>query len=288
MNDISWLGCSFALMAALAWGCGDFTGGIATKKTPSHYFVLSLSALSGALLLFLLAVLRQESFPSSVSLFWAAAAGAWGTIGLGFLYRGLSQGSAAVIAPISAVVSAAIPVIYHIVLSGVPPTLMRQVGIACAIMGIWLLAPGSENTSTIKHNFTDRKPIFMGIFSGIGFGGFYIFLSLIEPGSIFIPLVVARGSAFIVSGLIFLYLGEFIPGKITLGWAILAGLIDGLGNLFFLLAKNLLRLDLAVVLSSLYPAITVILASVLLKQNVRNRQKLGVILCLFSIGMILV
>src|SRR5574341_2520484 len=101
------LGVLAALTSALIWGSGDFAGGMAARRI-NQFQALATAALSGLLILAGLAAARGEALPSPASIAWACAAGIGGAVGIAALYRGLSIGNAAVVAPTSAVVGAAL------------------------------------------------------------------------------------------------------------------------------------------------------------------------------------
>ena len=126
------LGILLALISAMVWGSGDFVGGAATRR--SHQFqVLALSALSGIVLLTLLAWLF-ETVPSRANAAWAAAAGLAGAIGIASLYHGLAVGGAAMVAPVAAVVTAAIPAVYT-AFAVAPPSAWQLAGFLAAVAG---------------------------------------------------------------------------------------------------------------------------------------------------------
>src|SRR5688500_4548368 len=135
-------------MSAIVWGSGDFSGGVATRRS-GQLEVLALSALSGIAMLVVCAWLSHESLPAGASLGWAAAAGLTGAIGLACLYRGLAEGHAAMVAPTAAVVTAVLPALFSAVTSGLPKPL-QIAGFIVAGIGIWLVAraPGPRAAAT--------------------------------------------------------------------------------------------------------------------------------------------
>jgi drug/metabolite transporter (DMT)-like permease len=123
--------------------------------------------------------------------------------------------------------------------------------------------------------------------AGIGFGGFLIFLGLVDPGKIFTPLIVSRCMTLCV-GLLLIKLNRLpLPALSSNPTALLAGVLDAGGNLFYVLARQYTRLDIAALLSSLYPASTVILAGLILKEKISFRQGVGVGVCLAAIVLIM-
>lgn len=265
-----------ALTSASVWGGGDFTGGLASRR--SHPFiVLALSAFSGIGVLLLGAVLRQEGWPSAPSLMWAMLGGVSGAVGITSLYRALSMGQAAMVAPTTAVISALLPVLFTIFREGLPnPT--RLIGFGLALLGIGLVSQSSGSNHRLA------LPV-LGLagLAGLGFGGFFIFMGQVEQGFVFTPLVVAR--CFTLATALLLLWGTRLPLPSLKAnpTALLAGLLDAGGNVFYLLAKQFTRLDIAAVLSSLYPATTVLLAYLILKEKITPTQWLGVLICLSAV-----
>ncbi len=273
------MGILLALVSAIIWGSGDFTGGYATRRS-SQYQVLTLSALSGLVVLSAAALLIQESFPSLRSTIWAMLAGISGAVGIAALYRALSTGHAARVAPVTGVIDTALPVLYGILSAGWP-TPMRLLGFGLALLGIWFVSAGRD-----AKDGAARQELLLACLAGVGFGGFLIFLGLVEQGKIFTPLIVARVFT-LCTGLVLIQHSRLpLPALHTNPPALLAGLLDAGGNLFYILAKQYTRLDTAAVLSSLYPAFTVLLAGLILKEKVSFTQLLGLALCLAAISLI--
>jgi drug/metabolite transporter (DMT)-like permease len=273
------LGILMAFTSALVWGSADFTGGLATRRR-DQYQVLVLSALSGLSILVIAALIFRESFPSWNGTFWAAMAGLTGTVGIAALYKGLSIGESAVVAPTSAVIGAGLPVAFGFLTQGLPDPL-RLVGFVLAFAGIWIVS----QTSTEKTG-DHRKGFLLACLSGLGFAGFMIGMSRVDSGKVFTPLIVAR-SVVVLGSWALLRLNKTSFPTVRSNWImVLAGVLDAGGNIFFMLAKHFTRLDTAVVLSSLYPAATVILTGFILKEHISLKQWGGVIVCLAAIVLI--
>ncbi len=128
----------------------------------------------------------------------------------------------------------------------------------------------------------------MGVISGIGFGLYFIFISQVPSGYVFFPLSVMRLAEFLVAVIMLLWRRQSVPGPLHSPLSLLVGVLDAGGNSFYLLAKGFTRLDVAVVLASLYPAVTVLLAYFILKQKAGRGQWAGVALCLAAIALITV
>jgi drug/metabolite transporter (DMT)-like permease len=281
MPSTDLIGILLALTSAVIWGGGDFSGGFATRRS-SPFQVLALSALSGIAGLVVFAVLRGERLPSTGSALWAGLAGAAGALGLVCLYRALSFGQSASVAPTAGVVGASLPVVFSIFTSGLPAA-SRLAGFGLAFAGIWLVSQG-----TALGGAKSRQTFWLACLAGLGFGAFFIFIAQAEPDLVFTTLIVARSGTFLVALALLWVKGQKMISPSANPVALLSGLLDAGGNVFFVLAKQFTRLDVAAVLSSMYPASTVILSYFLFKETISPRQWLGVALCLGAIGLITV
>jgi drug/metabolite transporter (DMT)-like permease len=273
------LGPLSGILSAVSWGSGDFAGGLATRKI-SPFQALFLAALSGMVVLLACAFAWGESLPSQSDALWAAAGGIGGAVGILALYRGLSLGNAALVAPATAVTATLLPVLYQL-LRRDPPSAGQMAGFAIALLGIALAAQTTEAQHPRKW-----EGLWLALLAGCGFGGFFVLVGQVSPGALFAPLVVARGAALGLSLLLLPLRGERLPALQGTPLGLLAGLLDAGGNIFYLLAAQLTRLDVAAVLSSLYPAATVILAGTLAHEAINRRQWAGVTLCLLAVVLI--
>ena len=273
------IGIMLAISSALVWGGGDFTGGMSTRRH-NQYVVLLLSALSGLVVLAAAALFWRESLPDWKGIFWSVLAGFGGILGISSLYKGLSVGRSAVVAPTSAVIGAALPVAFGLLTQGLPQ-LSRLIGFGLAFIGIWIVSQSSDGKGG-----ESRKGLVLGCLAGLGFSGFFIFISRVGGNFVFTPLIIAR-IVVAIGAAILLRVNN--PGilRSSFNWiSLLAGIMDAGGNVFFLLAKQFTRLDMAVVISSLYPAGTVLLAGLILKEKISLKQWAGVLVCLAAIVLI--
>jgi drug/metabolite transporter (DMT)-like permease len=274
----SFLGIIFGLLSALVWGTGDFAGGYAARKQ-SQYQVLALSALSGLVFMVVTTLIFRETFPSTRGIIFSILGGLCGALGIAAFYRSLAIGNAAVVAPTASVIGTALPVLISTVLEGFPSQL-KLAGFALAIFGIWLISSQTSDHPAGKDGFA------LAILAGVGFAGFLIFLGNVEHGKVFTPLLIARSIA-LFTGLILVLINRLsMPGLTSNPPALICGVLDVGGNLFYVLARQYTRLDVAAVLSSLGPAVTVIITTLVLKETVSRRQWIGVVICLVSVAMI--
>lgn len=273
------LGPIFALASAAVWGSGDFSGGYASRKT-NQFQVVALSAVSGSLVLLAAAVLWKERIPAPSSLLWAAGAGISGGVGIAGLYSALSFGNTATVAPTAGVVGAILPVLVGMATEGVPG-FRRLAGFGLAFLGIWLVSrsPGSGEGP-------QRRGFLLAVLAGVGFGGFFVSIAQVKPGEVFAPLVAARLVYLVLALALLRARGISLPSLRANPVALLAGVLDSGGNVFYLLARQLTRLDVAAVLASLYPAATMLLAYLVFKEKISATQWAGATICILAISLV--
>jgi len=269
------------LAAAASFGTGDFLGGFATRRS-SVFRVIVISQIFGLALLAGLAVSLEEPIPSGINLLFGGLAGLFGTLGLTALYIGLARGHMGIVAPVSAIVGAVLPIIIGIFLEGAPSG-GQIIGMLLGLCAIWYLASGGSAASL------HPRELGLPILAGVGFGFFFIFIDQVSETAIFWPLVTAR----IVSITMISVLIITRRQKAAAPWnpqliiiILLAGVFDAAGNILFALASSLGRLDISTTLTSLYPAGTVFLAWLILKERLAPRQWFGVAVALAALVLI--
>ena len=266
--------------SAAAWGAGDFSGGMASRKGNVFQVVL-VSQFVGGFFLLAMAVFAGETMPPVRHLVYGAFAGVFGNIGLLALYRGLSTGRMGIVAPLSAVLTALVPIGYTAFFTGLPP-MTRFTGFVFFMVAVWLLS--SADTG---FRMTGRE-LLLSCVAGAGFGLFFIFIDRANDLAIFWPLVWARVASVLFLSTVMLLAGK--PGSSSMtgiwGFIVMTGVLDALGNLLFSTAAHLGRLDVSAVLSSLYPAATVLLAWLFLREKLRRRQWMGVGAAFIALGLI--
>jgi uncharacterized membrane protein len=156
------IGIFFALSSAAVWGSGDFSGGQAARKS-HQYQVLMLAALSGMVVLTISALIRGEGLPSGRSVFWAALAGAAGALGMAALYKALSLGHTASVAPTSAITCALLPVLFGLLTAGLPKA-TQLVGFVVALIGIGLV---SRSVAAGEQSFREGMVLSFYLVSGL-------------------------------------------------------------------------------------------------------------------------
>jgi len=267
----------FSLAAVLLWGTSDFVGGYASRRTNAFLFTALVHA-SGAAFMLLIVLSRHSPPPSRASAGWALAAGLCGSISLAIFYRALAAGSMGTIAPVAAVLSAAIPAAVGMITEGLPGA-VPVIGFGLAGTGLWLISRSEDDT----------RPAGLGLalLAGIGFAGFYLCMKRAGTGSAIWIALLSRLCSFVVTGVFVLLTRNLrrVPLPL-LGLGIFAGCIDASGSALFVRASQTGRLDSVVVLSSLYPAVTVLLAWLLLKERLSRWRLVGMAAALLAVPLI--
>jgi len=270
----------FAVFSALSYGIADFSGGLASRKSA----VSAVAAWSQALgiLIALIAVpIFGASAPSMEMWLWGAAAGLSGAAGLSFLYQGLAEGRAVIVSPTAALTGAALPVLFGVI-TGERPEFITWMGVAIALPAILLLSfeRGDQRIAVLKSLRT-------GLIAGIGFSGFFILLSKTGNDSGLWPLVAARSASVPVLLLATIIRRKpLVLEKGSRRATLIAGSLDMLANIFYLLAARSGMLITAVVVTAMYPAPTVILQRIVFKEKLSALRIIGLLLALAGIALI--
>jgi uncharacterized membrane protein len=272
----------FGLGAALGWGAADFTGGLASRKT-NPYRAVFYGEIVGIVVLVLAVTIIGEPLPDLRSWMLAMLAGAVGTFGLMLLYRAMSTGLMSVAAPVSALLAAALPIVIGMFTQGFPKE-TTMLGFAFALFAVWMISQSAEGGVTdILAHLSDLK---LPLLAGIGFGSYFVIMhEAVKGGATFVPMIASRSG-----GLIFITIYMFaariswkVEDKSAWGLITLNGILDVCGNAFFVLASQTGRLDVASVLSSLFPGATVALAWIVLKERLSRNQWIGIAAALLAI-----
>ena len=277
-----------ALGSALFYGAADFTGGLTSRRAGAIPVVV-LSQFSGMVLLGLHLPLLPDASPSRNDLIWGAVAGLTGGIGVALLYRALAVGTMAVVAPTTAVCAVAIPVVVSVLL-GERPVPLAVAGIVLGVASIVLVSQQrSAETATQSTASSRRLPPGVGyaLVSGVAIGFFFLSLARTEADAGMWPLLMARVVSVALFGAIALVNRQSL--KMPAGVAALviaAGCIDMLANALYVLAARQGPLSIVVTLSSLYPASTVLLARIVLRERLSNLQVTGVVCALAAVVLI--
>jgi drug/metabolite transporter (DMT)-like permease len=266
-----------SIAAIFCWGISDFTGGYASKKMDA-FLVTLLAHAAGFTLMLSLTVLNHAPIPNRTSELWAMAAGALGGFGLALFYGALASGKMGLTAPLAAILGGAIPVGFGIAVQGFPGP-YPIAGFVLAALGIWLICRPDQSAGS--------EGLMMAVFSGLGFAGFFICISRTGNASAFWSASYSRFGSLVVVGVAMLVRRRtFKLDWKAAGMGLFAGLLDSTGTLLFILANQNGRLDKAVMLTSLYPVVTVLLARFVLKEHFSRWKAAGILAALAAVPLI--
>ena len=238
--------------------------------------VVLVSQLVGMTLAFALALVRGESAPTVPDLEWSVVAGVLGAIGITALYRGLAVGRMGVVAPITGVLAAVIPVTAGMILEGVPPPLVI-VGIVLAIAAVILV-------SRVADQGGGRSGLREALAAGVAIGLFGVSIAQLSDGHVFGPLTLVRATqGALVVAMILVTRATGRPERRLLPALAAIGALDMAGNSLYILAVQSGVLAVASVLSSLYPVATVILAAGVLGERITRDHWVGIGLAVIAI-----
>lgn len=272
-----------ALAAAAAYGLSDFVGGVTSKRASPWSVALVAQLVGGVAVLALATVVRGE--PTTADLGWALVAGVANGVGTGFLYRGLSSGRMGVVAPVSGVGAAVVPVAVG-VLTGERPSAVVWIGILVALPGIWLVArePAPEDVSGATPSASGALD---GVLAGLGFGALFAALAQIPEEAGFLPLALNQ----LVAGVVVVVMAtalraRWLPREPAAAVGAVSGVLGATATGCFLLATQSGYLTVTSILASLYPAITVVLAATVLREHVHRGQAVGLVLCGAAVALV--
>jgi drug/metabolite transporter (DMT)-like permease len=260
-----------ALTAAAAYGVGDFLGGMAARREPSSAVVLWSHVVGLVMLLTVAPALGGEPTPRAFAV--GAVAGLFGGAGVALFYRGLSLGSMTVVAPIAALLSAAVPVIAGLG-SGERPSAAAVAGIGMALVAVTMVS--RERPESHGGRALQLQPLLLAIGAGAAFGLFFVTVDHAGSDAGIWPLVGAR----VASVSLFAALGAARvtaagPPRAALAAALGCGLLDAAANMLYVLALSHGLLSVVSVLTALYPAGTVLLARYVLGERLTGVQRTG-------------
>lgn len=279
---MTWVANALAVLASISYGAADFLGGLATKRGSTIFAAVVCSQAVGLLLVLLALPFLPAASPTAGDLAWGAASGLAGGIGLGLLYRGLAVGVMSVVAPVTAVCAVIIPVVVGVAF-GERPAGFAVAGIALAVVAIVLISRSGE----VEGGPRATAGLATAIASGIAIGIFLVCLERTGPAAGLWPLVPARVvsvSFFLLAGLVARQ--KLLPRRES--WPIVAGggALDMVANILYLLAVRQGPLSIVATLTSLYPASTILLARIVLRERLRLVQQAGVACAVLAIVLI--
>ena len=271
-------GCS-----ALLYGIADFSGGFAASRSRLPA-VLVLSQLMGTAVALAALAFMGSGAPAWQDLAWGFVAGLTGSLGLAMLYGGIARSIVAIVSPASALVGAVIPVLFGLAMGERPP-LTAMIGSCLCIPAILLLT--WEQDSGEHAGGSVKAALGYGVLAGLGFGLFFTAISRTHAGAGAWPLVAARAaslSAF--AGALLITGGSFRVERGAVLAALIAGSADMGANLLFMVASQSGMLSLVAIITSLFPAPTVILARIVLGQRLPPVRLAGLLLAMTGVALI--
>jgi drug/metabolite transporter (DMT)-like permease len=302
-----------ALAAAVLYGTADFLGGVASRRA-SVFAVLALTVPAGAVVMLVVALLGQvpalgghgglgsaASVGDWSAVGWAAASGVCGAAGLVAFYAGFATAPISVVAPVAALVSAVLPVGVAIAGGERPAATVIVGGLICLVAIVLVSAQPADHDGARPHDgprdhgrgrrlvrSRRLRALAYGAAAGAGFGLFFIFLKNAGQSGVLWPVAISRSAGTVVA------FGIAAATRTRLRWrrggitgiALLSGAIDAAANVCYVLATRAGLFGLAVVITSLYPGMTVLLARVLLGERMRWLQRAGLLIA--AAGVVLV
>jgi uncharacterized membrane protein len=269
-----------AFASAMVLGSADFCGGLAAKRA-NVFAVVIWSNVTGLLVALLINAVLGGSGWSVPDILWGGAAGIAGCVGALLLYKALASGVMTVVAPTTAAVAAAVPVIAGITL-GNHLSMAAGTGIGLGVVAVWLVSRTADDGSADPRQ--GLGSVLMSLLAGAGFGAFFVFLSFTDSGSSLWPLVWARvASVFLLSVVLISRRTPVRLPRLAAAQAMLSGALDMISSALFVVAVR--GGDIAVVglLASLYPVSTVFLARIVLGERLRSVQAIGVVLAMVTV-----
>jgi drug/metabolite transporter (DMT)-like permease len=269
-----------SLCSAVAYGLSDFVGGVVTRRA-GVWAVAATSQATATLLAVALATTRGGD-PHAADFWWATLAGLGSAAGNVLIYLGLARGRMAVVAPLSAIVTGAVPLVVGLAI-GDRPGLLPVAGILLALPAIWLVsAPAGASFRD-----ADRADVARGLLAGLGFGVQFTGLGLIHENAGLAPLAWSQ-----VVSVLAIVLGAmawrapWVPRDRQAAKGAIAGLLAGIATVCFQLAVQRGLLVFAAVVASLYPAVTVLLAAAVLRERIHKTQAGGLVLATTAVVLI--
>jgi drug/metabolite transporter (DMT)-like permease len=315
---------AYAVTAVFLWGASDFSGGLGSRRA-NAFTLTAFSHVCAFGLMVMIALATHGEFPSPTSILWALAAGAVGGFSLAIFYRALAAGQMGVTAPIAALMGAAIPTLADIAMEGAPSR-WSIAGFGLAILAIWLItrpepvteasagvSAGASATSVAEASFgvtsectssgadeasdpatasnllsTSDRPagIGMAALAGVGFAGFYLCIHQASGSPAWVATVSRVGSFTATAIAVVATRAPLVLDRPRAALGALAGCLDITASALFIYASQRGRLDEAVVITSLYPAVTVLLARLVLKEHFSRWRFFGLLAALAAVPLI--
>jgi drug/metabolite transporter (DMT)-like permease len=273
---------AYSVTAVFLWGSADFAGGLGSRRA-NAFVVTAFSHICAFGLMLVIALSQRGPFPDRDSILWAFAAGAIGGFSLAIFYRALASGQMGLNAPIAALLGAAIPTGVDIALEGAPSR-WSIFGFGLAILAIWLITRSEPQGANDEAGHP--KGVAAAALAGVGFAGFYLLIHQANGSPAWVATVSRVGSftSTAIAVAVIRTPPRMDPPAALLGSV--AGFFDITATSLFILASQRGRLDEAVVITSLYPATTVLLARIFLKEHFSRWKFVGLLAALAAVPLI--
>jgi len=273
-------GAGLSLLSAATWGGSDFAGGWGARRSSTLLVTASGQIVSLVALLCICLTLRL-AVPRTSYLVYAAIGGFEGAIALAIFYRALAIGAMGLTAALTGLLTALIPVVFDLFSTGWPGAL-TSFGLLVGLAAIWLISQSQSNGGSA----TPARALLLGACAGTGFGAQLILFKLAAAGGVLWALTSGRVAGSVA---ILLTVAVFPPQRPWRGFwlaGIISGSLDTIGNLFYMQASQMGRLGVAAVICSMYPAGTILLAGIILRERPTTRQLAGMGLALAAVALL--
>jgi drug/metabolite transporter (DMT)-like permease len=288
---------AFSVTAVFLWGISDFSGGYGARRANTFVFT-AFSHICAFILMLAIALTQHGAFPSRTSILWALSAGCIGGFSIAIFYRALASGQMGLTAPIGALLGAAIPTLADIAIEGAPSR-WSIVGFFIAIFAIWLITrpepqgendegenDGKENDESKNDETGHPKGVATAALAGVGFAGFYLCIHQATGSPVLVATISRIGSFTATAIAVLVTRAPLTLDLSSAAYAAIAGCFDIIASGLFIFASQHGRLDEAVVITSLYPAVTVLLARIFLKEHFSRWKFVGLLAALAAVPMI--
>ncbi|MEO6471446.1 MAG: DMT family transporter [Aeromicrobium sp.] len=267
-----------SLLSAFSYGISDFLGGLFSKKVSA--WQIAVVGQSSSTVCATIGGLFVGGSPSTADWAWAAVAGLGGGFGTAFLYRGLARGRMSVIAPISAIGSALVPVAIGLI-TGDRPSFLVLVGVLCAFPAIFLISQVVDTDPSHEGGIID------GVLAGLGFGFMFALLGQVGSDAGMLPLGITQLTSVVAVILTATVLREaWVPRSRAAFKPIVMGPLGFVATGTFLYATHHGLLSVVSVIAALYPASTVVLASLVLREKIHTNQAFGLVLAATAVALV--
>ena len=264
-------------------GSSDFAGGYGSRRA-NAFTLTAFSHVCAIALMLPIALAQHADLPSRASILWAVLAGSIGGFSLAIFYRALSCGQMGLVAPIGALLGAAIPALADVGMEGTPRR-WTMVGFVLAILAIWLITR-PEPSEAANDASGHPKGVAMAALAGVGFASFYLCIHQAHGASAWLATASRVGSFTSTALAVAATRAPLVLDRPRAALGMSAGFLDITASALFIYASQRGRLDEAVVIASLYPAVTVLLARAVLREHFSRWKFVGLLAALAAVPLI--